>query len=86
MLPTSFPESNFTFNKPADMTDEECMALPVWKGEAKDPDTGTAFPVIFSCWKLSYEDMREIQRTGCIWLSITGQGMPPVALFTENPF
>lgn len=28
----------------------------------------------------------QIQKTGCIYLSITGHGMPPVSLFTENPF
>lgn len=81
MLPTTFKESNTVFGKPADMTDEECMDLPVWAG--KD---GLGFPVIISCWKFSKEDLEEIQRTGCIWLSITGQGMPPVSLFTEHPF
>lgn len=87
MLPTTFPESNFTFEKPKDMSDEECMSLPVWKGSsAPDPDTGNQFPMIISCWKLSYEDLQEIQKTGCVWLSITGHGMPPVSVFTENPF
>lgn len=81
MLPTSFEQSNFVFTKPADMTDEECGDLPVWKGTATD-----GFPVIISLWKLSKEDLEEIQKTGSIWLSITGQGMPPVSLFTENPF
>lgn len=87
MLPTTFKESNFVFTKPKDMTDEECSDLPVWKGTVPIDDCGNrCCPAIISCWKLSYEDLQEIQRTGCIWLSITGNGMPPVSLFTENPF
>jgi hypothetical protein len=86
MLPTTFKESNFTFLKPADMTDEQCSSLPVWRGPTAPDETGAQFPVIISCWKFSPEDLEEIQKTGHIWLSITGNGMPPVALFTEHPF
>lgn len=86
MLPTSFPDQNTVFAKPHDMTDEQCMDLPVWKGNVPFDDEGTMFPAIISCWKLSKEDLKEIQRTGVIWLSITGHGMPPVSVFTENPF
>lgn len=81
MLPITFDQSNFTFKKPADMTDEQCGDLSVFKGK----DTG-GFPVIISCWKFSKEDLEEIQKTGHVWLSITGSGMPPVSIFTENPF
>jgi hypothetical protein len=73
MLPTTFKEQNFTFNKPSSMTDEECGDLDVWKG--KD---SIGYPVIISCWKLSLEDLNRINETGCVWLSITGNGMPPV--------
>jgi hypothetical protein len=86
MLPTSFPEQNFCFTKPADMTDEQCMDLWVWRGNVPHDEHGNSFPAIISCWKLSKEDLEEINRTGVIWLSITGTGMPPVSLFTENPF
>lgn len=86
MLPTTFPEKNFIFKKPSDMTDEQCGDLSVWKGETTTEDTYTKIPAIISCWKLSKEDLEEIQKTGVIWLSITGYGMPPVSLFTENPF
>lgn len=86
MLPTSFEESNFVYGKPKGWTDEMCMDLPVWKGDVPIDDVGTTQPSIISCWRLSKEDLEEIQRTGQIWLSITGTGMPPVSLFTENPF
>ena len=85
MLPTTFEGSNFVYTKPQGWTDEQCMDLPVFKGVSKDED-GYESPVIISCWKLSKEDFEEIQKTGCIYLSITSHGMPPVSLFTENPF
>lgn len=85
MLPISFDGQNFIFTKPRGWSDEQCMDLPVFKGTASD-EAGFAIPVIISCWKFSKEDLEEIQKTGCIYLSITGTGMPPVSLFTENPF
>lgn len=81
MQPITFPESNFTFNKPSDMTDEQCRSLPVVKCNAPD---GT--PLIISCWQLSEEDKLKIAETGQIWLTICGTGMPPVGLQTEKPF
>lgn len=81
MLPTTFEQVNKVFGKPDNMTDEECMSLPVYQGKYSD-----GWPCIISCWKFSKEDIEEIQRTGCIWLSITGNSMPPVSLYTENPF
>jgi hypothetical protein len=86
MLPIDFPEKNFVFKKPPDMTDEQCSDLSVWRGDIPCDEQGNCFPGIISCWKLSKEDLEEIQRTGVIWLSITGHGMPPVSVFTENPF
>jgi hypothetical protein len=81
MLPVDFTERNFVFTKPNDMTDEQCSDLPVFKGQTSD-----GFPCIVSCWKLSKEDLEEVTKNGVVYLSITGHGMPPVSLFTENPF
>ncbi len=81
MLPTQFDQANFTFTKPEGWTDEQCMSLPVFKGTDTE---GT--PCIISCWRLSKEDLEDIQRTGVVWLNIIGHGMPPVSVFTENPF
>ncbi len=86
MLPITFKETNFTFTKPEGWTDEQCGDLPVWKGDVPLDNLGNTAPAIVSCWQFSKEDLEEIRRTGCIWLSITGKGMPPVSLFTENPF
>lgn len=81
MIPVTFQESNFVFTKPASMTDEQCSSLPVFKGRDQE-----GFPVIISVWRFSKEDLEEIEKTGQIYLSIYNEGMPPVSLFTENPF
>jgi hypothetical protein len=81
MQPITFPEANFIFNKPSEMTDEQCGDLPVAK--LKDPD---GVPLIISCWELSEEDKARVAETGSIWLTICGTGMPPVGLQTEKPF
>lgn len=86
MLPTDFFGRNKVYTKPEGWTDEQCSDLPVWEGQAPIDDSGAMAPTIISCWKLSKEDMEEIQRTGVIWLSVNAGGMPPVSLFTENPF
>jgi len=83
MLPVDFPQKNFTFTKPADMTNEECGSLDVWKG---DDAAGT--PLIYSFWQFNKEELDAIKAgeiTG-VWLGIVGRGMPPVSLQTENPF
>jgi hypothetical protein len=81
MLPVEFEQCNFTFNKPEGATDEECLPLRVFKGK----DT-IGWPVIISKWNFSKEDLEEIQRTGCVYLTICSAGMPPVTLQTESPF
>lgn len=86
MLPISFPQQNIVFTKPAGMSDDQCGDLCVWKGNVSIDEAGNTMPALISCWKLSKEDLEEIQKTGTIWLSITGEVMPPVSLFTETPF
>lgn len=81
MLPVTFPEQNIVLGKPDNMTDEECMSLPAWRGRNSD-----GLPVIISKWKLSKEDLDEINRTGEVWLQIVGPAMPPASVFTEYPF
>ena len=83
MLPIEFPEKNFTFQKPANMTDEECSSLDVWKGKDNRGCT-----LIYSHWAFNKEELDGIKAgniTG-VWLGIVGNGMPPVSLQTENPF
>lgn len=80
MTPIDFRFSNHTFQKPEGWTDEQCTPLPVHIHENNE------FPGIISCWKLSEEDLQRINETGVVWLNVVGRTMPPVLLFTENPF
>jgi hypothetical protein len=86
MLPTTFEGCNKVYSKPKGWTDDQCSDLPVWEGRAPIDDKGNTVPTIISCWKLSKEDLEEVQRTGVIYLSICTTVQPPVPLFTENPF
>lgn len=87
MLSIDFKEANFTFTKPQGWTDEQCSDLRVWKGNVPIDDSGATAPTIISCWRLSKEDLEEIQLNGgTVWLYITGTRMPPVSLATEHPF
>ena len=86
MLPIAFAESNRVFTKPDSMTDEQCMDLPVWQGKVPHDEAGNTYPAFIACWRLSKEDLEEIQKTGVVWVSITGHCLPPHSLFTENPF
>lgn len=76
MTPTDFPESNFTFVRPPEMTEEECGDLKVHRTDA----------TIISCWQLSWKERFRLLWTGRAWLWIVGQGMPPVAMTITSPF
>jgi hypothetical protein len=76
MKAVPFPASNRTFQRPKDMTEDECSALDVH-------DTGEGF---ISCWDLGAADRARIARGGPIWLWVLGRAHPPVLLQTENPF
>ena len=81
-----FPEANTTFVRPADMQDT-CGDLKVLRaieflGEKKEE-----FPVIISCWQLTDDDLENLMKNGSkVWLHVTGNGMPPVRIHTDDPF
>ncbi len=81
MTPTSFAESNRALGRPRDMTEEQCEPLSVYVGVRSDE-----LPVVISCWKLTPEELEEINRTGRVWLHVIGRSMPPVILQVETPF
>lgn len=81
MIPIEFKEQNKIFHKPADMTDEECQSLNVWQGKDQ-----AGFPNIISCWKLTEEELKTVNETGVVWLTIVGNGMPPVSVSGIYPF
>lgn len=81
MVPASFEESNCVLGRPAELNDDECTCLSVLMTE-----TVSGTPVVISCHKLTTGELEEIQRTGRVWLTVIGQGMPPVVLNGIKPF
>jgi hypothetical protein len=79
--PSSFDESNHVLSRPMSMTDEECVPLSVLQTETED-----GHPVTVSCWKLTEEELQEINRTGRVWLMVCGDSIPPVAVCGQKPF
>ena len=75
MIPANFEESNMVLNRPDEMTSDDCDPLSVCKTETVD-----GFPVVISCWKVTQEELEEIQKTGRVWLTVYGHTMPPVIL------
>lgn len=79
--PASFDESDDYLDRPPCMTDEQCSPLAI--ARASDSD---GLPVIISCWKLTQEELDEINRTGRVWLGIYGHSMPPAWVLGKKPF
>lgn len=77
----SFDESNHVLGRPPGTTAEQCDPLSVWVGKCED-----GLPRVISCFKLTKEELQEINRTGRVWLFVMGQTMPPVALQTAHPW
>lgn len=74
MEPIMFDGANVIMGK----DQPEYMPLPAHKA----PD-GT----VTSCWKLTPEELKQVQETSVIWLSMLtfNQPMQPVLLLAENP-
>ena len=77
----SFPEANCVLDKPPGMTYEQCEAASVCRTK-----TLQGFPVVVSCWKVTQEELDEINRTGRVWLWIYGETMPPAAVDGMRPW
>ena len=77
----SFDEANTVLGKPQDMTHEQCEAASVCRTQNAD-----GVMVVVSCWKVTKEELEEIQRTGRVWLIVAGHTMPPVNLTGISPF
>lgn len=79
--PTSFDESNDYLGKPDDMSHEECASLSILRTV-----TIVGLPCVVSCWKVSQEELEEINRTGRIWLTVVGDTHAPVHVTGIKPF
>lgn len=79
-VPAGFDEANLVLDKPEGTTYDQCEALQVLRAQYGD---GT--PVVFSCWKLTPEELAEVNRTGRVWLAIYGETMPPALIHGQKP-
>lgn len=66
--PVGFEGANTIYRAPKSMSPEECGDLEVFKADDQ----------IISCWRVSEDELAEINRTGVIWLAVIGQSTPPV--------
>lgn len=78
MIPVTFSESNKMLRRPENMTDEECMPLPVYCDGHQ----------CISCWRMTWRERFAALWRGKIWLSVLGgQTQPPVWVSVERtPF
>lgn len=81
MEPVAFDEENTVLNKPTSMTADECEALSVCCCQSE-----SGWPVVITCWKLTKEELEEVNRTGRVYLVVVGDTMPPVKLHGTKPF
>lgn len=77
----SFDEANTVLDKPSDMTYGQCQAASVLRAVQHNGQ-----PVVISCWKLTQEELDEINRTGRVWLGVLGITMPPSYIAGIRPF
>lgn len=75
-IPVGFVGANHIMYAPPDATPEECVDLPVQRAPGQ----------LISCWRLSPAEVAEINRTGVVWLSVIGRGMPPIKVAGDGLF
>ena len=74
MKPIKTDETNATF------VADGCGDLPAVKAYDED---GVNY--IISAWEVSPEELKKIQETGIVYLSVIGENIPPVFLTADNP-
>lgn len=75
MTPITFPQANVVFAK----DQPEYQPLPA---------CATSEGMVVSCWKLSPEELAELQKTGVLWIKQLSfrQPLQPLLPQVENPF
>ena len=70
----NFPEANTRMNAPDSM--DTCEDIVAFRG----PET------IITCWKLTDTELKQIQKTGIVWLHLWGDRMQPAYIGADRPF
>lgn len=47
--------------------------------------TADGLPAVLSCWRLTREELDEVNRTGRVWLLVMGRSMPPASVEGVRP-
>lgn len=76
----AFNEENAILDPPKGMNQEQCESISVCLTH-----TINGLPVTISCWKVTKEELEEIQKTGRVWLVVLGHKMHPVYLTADKP-
>lgn len=78
MEASSFNEANTVLDPPEGLS-EQCNSLNVLRTNLTN-----GIPVVISCWKLTEEELEEVNKTGRVYLMVCGESMPPVNLFGKK--
>ena len=74
MKPIVTPETNAVFVAPG------CGDLPATT--CHDPETGKDY--VQTVWELSLDDLKKINESGLIYISVMGNGIQPILVSTES--
>lgn len=78
--PAAFDESNAAQGDSLQILNSEFAPLSVLTTV-----TESGLPIVLSCWKLTQEELNEINVTRRIWLTVMGEQMPPVMVAGHKP-
>lgn len=84
MAPINFPQANDILH-PAPGTEEQVMALPIYRYSAVHPEEGFT-DLVLSAWKPSEEELKRINEGKPIYFMCYGKTHPPIRICTEKIF
>lgn len=85
-IPEKFPQANDTLKAPKGAEDW-CGDLTIFRGvETAEHLPGEELPVIVSAWRLTPEELAEVNKTSIVWLKSYGHTHPPISVTGKTPF
>ena len=74
-IPTGFPQVNAILGKPPGWTDDQCGSLSAFTDGHR----------WVSKWCFSEVELRKLEETGFLWLTVVGSAHPPVSMDVLSP-